>query len=98
MLEGERKYLAVRVCPGCCPLGDALLGPLSFLRTDVSGEAAIEVWLLLLTGAAEHLEDTEKATLFLPCVLSLWETHLFLACTMGFGEICVHSLTPGVAV
>lgn len=63
MLEGERNYLEVRVCPGHWPLGDAQLSPWAFLSTDASGEAAIKLWILLVldrSQGAEHLEGKEK--------------------------------------
>lgn len=75
MLEGERSYLEMRVCPGCCPLGDAPLSPLAFLSTDASWEATIKVWLLLvLTQDAEHLGGKEKAKVVSPGTLSLWRS------------------------
>lgn len=58
MLEGERNYLEVRVCPGHWPPGDAPLSPLSFVSMDASGKVAIKAWLLLvldlILGAEHH--------------------------------------------
>lgn len=94
MLEGEKNYLEVRVCPGCCPLGDAPLSPLAFLSTDASWEAAVKVRLLLvLTQDAEHLGGKQKAKLFLLGAPSLWR---LLSSLLGlWANLCTCSDSRG---
>ena len=67
MLEGRSSYLEARVCPCLCPLGDALLTPLTSLGTPASGEVSTTArtlpLLLVLTHCVEHLGDRQKAKL-----------------------------------
>ena len=86
MLEGRSSYLEARVCPCLCPLGDALLTPLTPLGTPASGEVSMTTCTLLflvLTQAVEHLGDREKAKLcwtsvgFASCLFFFFKKNLF---------------------
>lgn len=48
--SGVRHHhlLDVRACPCLCPLGDARLTPLAFLRMHASGEISVKAWPFLL--------------------------------------------------
>ena len=80
MLEGRSSYLEARACPCLCPLGDALLTPLTFLGTPASGEVSMTAHALLflvLTQVVEHLGDRQKA--------KLWQTSVgFASCLFFF--------------
>ena len=80
MPEGRSSYLEARVCPCLCPLGDALLTPLTFLGTPASGEVSMTAHALLLflvlTQVVEHLGDRLKAR--------LWQTSVGFANCLFF--------------
>ena len=87
MLEGRSSYLEARVCPCLCPLGDALLTPLTPLGTPASGDVSMTACTLLLflvlTQAVEHLGDREKAKL-------CWTSVGFASCLFFFfKKICL---------